>query len=166
MSDFQAPQSISSRKLERFITLLIAGLSLFCIAAAVSGAVSMEAQRSARAAESARDEYSHSRILELAVLSKQIQLDIVQVQQFLTDVSATRGQDGLNDGWAEAQSNSEAFKTDIARAHVLAKELNAPALNTAFDEVEAALLALLRDRERARRDVGIASGSGPEGGTS
>jgi hypothetical protein len=34
------------------------------------------------------------------------------------------------------------------------------------DEVEAALLVLLRDRERARRDVGLASGSRPEDGSS
>ncbi|MFC4443221.1 methyl-accepting chemotaxis protein [Caulobacter henricii] len=162
MSGFQATQSISSRKLERFITLLIAGLTLFCIAAAVSGAVSMEAQRSARVAEAVRDEQSNSRMLELAVLSKQIQLEIVQVQQFLTDVSATRGQDGLNDGWAEAQSNSEAFKTDIARAHVLAKELNAPALIAALDEVEAAFPAFYANGKtmaQAYVDTGTAAGN-------
>ncbi|MBX9594006.1 MAG: hypothetical protein K2X46_06560 [Roseomonas sp.] len=34
------------------------------------------------------------------------------------------------------------------------------------DEVEAALLALLRDRERARHDVSISSNGGPGGGTS
>lgn len=34
------------------------------------------------------------------------------------------------------------------------------------DEVEAALLDLLRDRERARRGVGLASEGGPGGGTS
>ena len=37
------------------------------------------------------------------------ELQVVQVQQFLTDVSATRGQDGLDDGFDEAAKNREAF---------------------------------------------------------
>ena len=32
---------------------------------------------------------------------------IIQVQQWLTDISATRGQDGLNDGFEEAQKNAD-----------------------------------------------------------
>jgi len=156
------PSSSSSRRLERFITLLIVALTLFCVVAAVGGAVSLEAQRRARAAESARDDYSHSRMLELAVLSKQIQLEIVQVQQFLTDVSATRGQDGLDDGWALAETNSQAFKTDVARARVLARELGAPALTAALDEVEAAFpdyYANGQTMAHAYVDVGTAAGN-------
>lgn len=38
--------------------------------------------------------------------SHQLKLAVVQVQQWLTDISATRGQDGLNDGFDEAQANS------------------------------------------------------------
>ncbi len=35
-----------------------------------------------------------------------LRLAVVQVQQWLTDISATRGQDGLNDGFVEAESNA------------------------------------------------------------
>jgi hypothetical protein len=38
---------------------------------------------------------------QLTVLD--LQLNIVQVQQWLTDISATRGLDGLNDGFSEAE---------------------------------------------------------------
>jgi methyl-accepting chemotaxis protein len=45
-----------------------------------------------------------------------LQFAVVQVQQYLSDVSATRGQDGLDDGWRQA----EAF---AGRARSLAREL-------------------------------------------
>ena len=36
---------------------------------------------------------------------------IIQVQQWLTDISATRGRDGLNDGFDQAQTNAELVTT-------------------------------------------------------
>ncbi|MCK5639503.1 MAG: methyl-accepting chemotaxis protein [Gammaproteobacteria bacterium] len=48
---------------------------------------------------------------EIPVLNKahQMKLAIVQVQQWLTDISATRGLDGLNDGFDEAENNAQLF---------------------------------------------------------
>ena len=42
--------------------------------------------------------------VEMPVLNKahQLKLSVVQVQQWLTDISATRAKDGLNDGFDEA----------------------------------------------------------------
>ncbi|MDO8652086.1 MAG: methyl-accepting chemotaxis protein [Undibacterium sp.] len=42
--------------------------------------------------------------IEYALLAKDMERDITQIQQFLTDVSATQAKDGLNDGWKEAES--------------------------------------------------------------
>ncbi|MFK5987132.1 MAG: methyl-accepting chemotaxis protein [Pseudomonadota bacterium] len=39
----------------------------------------------------------------------QLKLSVVQVQQWLTDISATRAQDGLDDGFDEAENNSKIF---------------------------------------------------------
>lgn len=39
-----------------------------------------------------------------------IKLSVVQVQQWLTDISATRGLDDLDDGFAEAEKSSRQFK--------------------------------------------------------
>lgn len=47
-------------------------------------------------------------------VAHEIKLSVVQVQQWLTDISATRGRDGLNDGFDEAQNNAERFKALIA----------------------------------------------------
>src|SRR3954462_1619254 len=40
-----------------------------------------------------------------------IQIDIIQVQQWLTDISATRALDGLNDGLDEADKAASEFET-------------------------------------------------------
>lgn len=40
----------------------------------------------------------------------ELKLAVVQVQQWLTDISATRGLDGLNDGYDEAEKNARKFR--------------------------------------------------------
>jgi methyl-accepting chemotaxis protein len=58
---------------------------------------------------------------ETPILTKahELKLATVQVQQWLTDISATRGQDGLNDGFDEAAKNAEHFRALIAELKVL-----------------------------------------------
>ncbi len=50
--------------------------------------------------------------------SDQLKLDIVQVQQWVSDISATRGEDGLDDGLEQAEAYAE-------QARALMKELKA-----------------------------------------
>ena len=52
---------------------------------------------------------------EVPILNKshEIKLSVVQVQQWLTDISATRGRNGLNDGFDEAEKNAQNFKNLI-----------------------------------------------------
>ena len=47
-------------------------------------------------------------------MAHQLKLAVVQVQQWLTDISATRGMDGLDDGFAQAKANAELFRSTIA----------------------------------------------------
>ncbi|RDH81279.1 MAG: methyl-accepting chemotaxis protein [endosymbiont of Galathealinum brachiosum] len=51
----------------------------------------------------------------IPILNKthELKLTVVQVQQWLTDISATRAQNGLNDGFDEAANNANKFKTLI-----------------------------------------------------
>lgn len=42
-----------------------------------------------------------------------LQLHIIQVQQWLTDISATRGLDGLDDGFEQAQEHADSFYNGI-----------------------------------------------------
>jgi len=51
----------------------------------------------------------------IPILNKahRVKLSVVQVQQWLTDISATRALDGLNDGFDEAENNAKEFRALI-----------------------------------------------------
>jgi len=71
---------------------------------------------------------SDKAITDLLVLQKGIEMDIVSVQESLTDISATRGLDGLNDGFALADESAKALKTKIAMVESSAPKIGADAL--------------------------------------
>ena len=54
--------------------------------------------------------------------SHQLKLSVVQVQQWLTDISATRALNGLDDGFAEAELNAVMFKKLLRDLSVVDKE--------------------------------------------
>ncbi|MBI1207680.1 MAG: hypothetical protein GC191_10385 [Azospirillum sp.] len=60
-----------------------------------------------------------------------LRFDTVQVQQFLTDVSATRGLDGLDDGFKNAQDFAERFERDAKIAIDLSHTLELTELRAA-----------------------------------
>ncbi len=55
------------------------------------------------------------RSMERTLLAGEMNVDIIQVQQFLTDISATRAQDGLDDGFGEAAEHAKEFHANIER---------------------------------------------------
>jgi methyl-accepting chemotaxis protein len=124
------------KAIERFIIGATLGLVLVAAGQAALSAAYGKFASHQRTIENARDDRINGEMLELAVLQKQIQLEIVQVQQFLTDVSATRGLNGMDDGWGEADENAKAFDRDIARAQVLAQALKAEELSSALAAVK------------------------------
>lgn len=89
-----------------------------------------------------RIQYSYSELdsvlLPLATTTLNIKIDITQVQQFLTDMSATRGLDGLNEGTAEAEQYARAFQRDVSEAHRLVDQLENAELRVALDDVASA----------------------------
>ena len=48
-----------------------------------------------------------------AIIAKDMQMQVVQIQQWLTDISATRGQDGMDDGFKEAAKAHALFMADL-----------------------------------------------------
>ncbi|MCB1743112.1 MAG: hypothetical protein KDK91_22235 [Gammaproteobacteria bacterium] len=50
-----------------------------------------------------------------AETARKMQIDVIQVQQWLTDISATRGQDGLDDGFDEARASRQSFLDGMDR---------------------------------------------------
>ena len=62
--------------------------------------------------------------------------DVIQVQQFLSDVSATRGQDGYADGFENAEKFAKKFDQDIALATKHAQALHADNVLTVLKDVK------------------------------
>ncbi|MBQ5999324.1 MAG: hypothetical protein IJL70_07635, partial [Treponema sp.] len=58
---------------------------------------------------SSKAEFVDSTILPNTLKAKDLQLHVIQVQQWLTDISATRGAPGYDDGFDEAKQHAEAF---------------------------------------------------------
>jgi len=59
--------------------------------------------------------------LKLLTLSKDIKFNVVQVQQWLTDISATRAAEGFDDGFAEAQEHAKTLQKLLIDLDNLAK---------------------------------------------
>ena len=76
--------------------------------------------------------------IPLAVLMKDIQLDVVQVQQWITDISATRGLPGFDDGFGEAANFAEKFHKDVAKARELAGALGLNDVVASLNDTETA----------------------------
>ena len=53
--------------------------------------------------------------VQYALLATQLDKNVVQIQQFLSDVSATRGKDGLDDGFQKAQENFDALNGALGK---------------------------------------------------
>lgn len=72
-------------------------------------------------------------VVELATTIKDVEIHVVQVQQFLTDVSATRDPEAF----AEAKEHAEAFQVDSQKALALARALNLPQVTQKLEKVRA-----------------------------
>lgn len=75
-----------------------------------------------------------TQLFPIAQSAKDLRFDVVQVQQWLTDVSATRGQDGMDDGFSKAKSFAERFDQDSARLGDLARSTGEQELVAALAE--------------------------------
>ena len=53
---------------------------------------------------------SEYEILPNTLNAKDLQMHVIQVQQWLTDISATRGAEGFDDGYDEAEEHAKAFR--------------------------------------------------------
>ncbi|WP_397536551.1 methyl-accepting chemotaxis protein [Rummeliibacillus pycnus] len=73
--------------------------------------------------------------LQSALLADHLKLSVVEVQQYLSDISATRAQDGLDDGFEKAEEQSQIFYKNLNKLKQLdpekSKELEA--IKLSFD---------------------------------
>ena len=87
------------------------------------------------------------KVVPLNLLVKDIRFHVVQVQQWLTDISATRGLDGLNDGFDVAKEHRAAFEKAAAEAKAIARDLELVSILKAIEAAEAAMPAYFQQGE-------------------
>ncbi len=121
-------------------------MKLVCVQGAVIGlfaaatlSVFLSLQMAAFDLERAAKDASRTAGTEIPLLIgiKEAKTDIIQVQQWLTDISATRGRDGLDDGFEVAADYAKKFATHIAAARRQASELGLTEAVRLLDEMEA-----------------------------
>ncbi len=74
-----------------------------------------------------------------AGIAQDMRLEVVQVQQWLSDISATRAQDGLNDGFDEAEKARQAFIENVNTFRQMYKRENDSANLAQLDRLEQAM---------------------------
>ena len=131
---------------QKMLGCLFGILAVFSVAIGFA-VYSLNAETRALGKSQADVEKSFSQIVPLNLLVKDIRFHVVQVQQWLTDISATRGLDGLNDGFDEAKAHRAAFEVAVARAKQMATTLELTDILEALNATEAAMPAYFQQGE-------------------
>jgi diguanylate cyclase (GGDEF)-like protein len=93
-------------------------------------------QRSIATLKRDREQQTALLTADLVGLQKQIAIDVIEVQQFLTGFAATRGQDGHDDGFRNAKEFADRLALDIDAAKTAANKLESPQIAAAFAEIQ------------------------------
>lgn len=98
-------------------------------------------------------------LLPLLLTVKNMEVDIIQIQQWLTDISATRALDGLDDGFDKAKEYAGRFKTHMDEAEHLARQLGQADILTGLHPIMAAFPPYYEMGQRMARAY-VADGPG------
>jgi len=168
MLPFERP-AFGHAPLRRFLNLLSMRPTLILVLTASFAAFSSSVayyliEKERHTAHQKRDieQVGRQAMLEAEDTRDQLTLDIVQVQQYLTDFSATRGEDNLGDGLALAEKYAQKFQTDIERAKVLAKDSGSDRLYDQLEHLKSAFPDFYRkgdEMARAYADQGTKAGN-------
>lgn len=88
---------ISTQQIVFFLTIIILMLGIGLWIVQLSGTVTTSITQ------------TKDQNIKLANVAQQMRVDVIQIQQWLTDISATRGLDGLDDGFKEAEDSYQSF---------------------------------------------------------
>jgi len=144
----------------KILAILGAMFAIVCVGGGLV-ILSIDAQRPALRELSENSRELVERMIPLQNLTKDIKFDVVEVQQWLTDVSATRGLDGLNDGFDAAAEYASRFEVDVAAARTHADALGLAEAVAALDEMRARFAPYY---ETGQRMANAYVAEGPAGG--
>ena len=113
------------------------GLGFFVVCAGLVGIVALNWFYSNQAKMQAQLVQEETAVFTLK--AKDMQFYAVQVQQWLTDISATRAKDGLNDGFELAEENANKFKQRLNEFREMYTRENDEESLASLDKLETAL---------------------------
>jgi len=129
-----------SKRIARDMSLALVLMAGLVVLVAGLWAATASHDLSQRRLQNQRDAQITAATFELNEAIAAMKFDTIQVQQFLQDIAATRGEDGLTDGFNQADAFRQRYTQDATRARMLAMKLEAPELaqrllnsQTAFD---------------------------------
>lgn len=132
--------SRDNKRIAREMSIALVLMGGLIVLVAGLWAASASHDLSERRLQNQRDAQITSATFELNQSIAAMKFDAIQVQQFLQDIAATRGEDGLTDGFAQAEAFRQRYTQDATRARKLSLALEAPELaqrlansQTAFD---------------------------------
>ena len=79
--------------------------------------------------------------VQYALLATSMDKDVVQIQQYLSVISATRGKDGLEDGFIKAQENFDSLNVSLDKFEKHFTEVGDPVSVKRVQDVRASVLA-------------------------
>jgi methyl-accepting chemotaxis protein len=121
----------------KLILVLATVISLFGLAATTTFVKLSTGDQHIGKAATTVDAFAKSDIPFLLTIKK-LNIDVIQVQQWLTDISATRGQNGLDDGFDVAADYAKDFEVNIALAREQASALGLKSAFPLLDRLETA----------------------------
>ncbi|MEQ9331630.1 methyl-accepting chemotaxis protein [Thalassobaculum sp.] len=121
------------------LTLSNAALALLLVIAAGAMIFGAELQRRQVEAANRSADLAAGTALDLVATVKRLNIDVIQIQQWLTDISATRALDGLNDGFEKAAESKASAEANLNAAEGLAQSAGQKELSAEFGKVRAAL---------------------------
>ncbi|MBM4065044.1 MAG: hypothetical protein FJ266_05300 [Planctomycetes bacterium] len=105
---------------------------------------------------------TQSESVVFANVAHQMKLDVVQIQQWLTDISATRAQDGLNDGFEKAKKHKDSFTSHMSKFREIYSAKNNKEGLSNCDKIEKAFIDYYEEGKKMAQayiDVGPAEGN-------
>jgi len=115
---------IAYKLVSGFIVLLLMMASVAAITLFISSSVKGKAQ------------LAQEESVVFAGIARNMKLDVVQVQQYLSDISATRGLDGLNDGLQKADEARKSFLANLGKFREMYRRENDAKHLKQLDEME------------------------------
>ncbi|CDK99251.1 putative chemotaxis methyl-accepting receptor [Magnetospirillum gryphiswaldense MSR-1 v2] len=134
-------QAIGKILLMNIRTQIVAGLTIVVAVFATTSWLNsraVNAQKPLLTEISQRADTVSKQSIKLYAAIKDMNLQVAQVQQFLSDISATRAQDGLNDGFDKAEEAAQGFAEAMSQARAAAQSLKLDDILESLDKADQA----------------------------